>query len=203
MENEIWKPIPDCEGYFVSNLGRFKNSDEEIKQPHGKDGYQSINLKPYGGFSVHRLVAIAFIPNPDNKPEVNHINGNKTDNRVVNLEWSTRSENNQHAWRTGLNKGITGKHHSEETKQKMSESLKGHEVSEETKQKMSETRRGHEVSEETRKKMSEANKGRHTTKGTIWINNGTENHMIKPEKLQDWFDRGYVLGQLRKGDNEE
>ena len=55
-------------------------------------------------FSVHRLVATVFIPNPKEKEDINHINGDKTDNRVVNLEWATKSENQKHAWNNGLNK---------------------------------------------------------------------------------------------------
>ena len=71
-----------------------------LKPVLNKYGYHSVSLKVGGKFHpyrVNRLVALAFIPNPDNKPEVNHINGNKTDNRIENLEWVTSRENQLHA----------------------------------------------------------------------------------------------------------
>ncbi len=104
--DEIWKPIPNYDGYFVSSEGRFKNADGEIKRLNGSpNGYRGVSLKPYGKLSAHRLVAQTFIPNPENKPQVNHINGIKYDNRVENLEWVTAQENIQHAYRTGLISG--------------------------------------------------------------------------------------------------
>lgn len=107
---EIWKDIVDYEGYYqVSNLGRVRSLDRfvgketmqlkkgKIRQAaKDKYGYLSLILHKNGiakNHFVHRLVAEAFIPNPDNKPQVDHINTNKEDNRVENLRWSTCLEN--------------------------------------------------------------------------------------------------------------
>lgn len=73
-------------------------------------GYLYLRVKPCGKlYKVHRLVAMAFIPNPENKPQVNHIDGNKSNNHYKNLEWCSVKENIVHAWKTGLNKARYGK----------------------------------------------------------------------------------------------
>lgn len=107
--NEIWKTINDFPNYEVSNLGRVRNKNTKklLCARIGREGlYYSvylINNSKENTQRVHRLVAKAFIPNPENKPMVNHIDGNKLNNNVNNLEWVTAKENNNHAVRTGLN----------------------------------------------------------------------------------------------------
>lgn len=119
---EIWKNIVGYEGlYQISNLGRVKSLSriirhwkegnsvlvERILKPgyDRKNGYYTVVFykeKKAKTKKIHRLVAEAFIPNPENKPCVNHINGNKTDNRLENLEWCSKKENVIHAHKTGL-----------------------------------------------------------------------------------------------------
>lgn len=84
---------------------------KELKHSNNRYGYCCVHLhnkKFNKQLTVHRLVAMAFIPNPKNKPQVNHINGDKSDNSVENLEWCTPSENLDHAYRTGLKKPSGG-----------------------------------------------------------------------------------------------
>lgn len=112
---EIWKDIKGYEGlYQVSNLGNVRSlnfhREKKIKilKPNlKKDGYYETTLSKNSKFKwvrTHRLVAEAFIPNIYNKPQVNHINGNKLDNKAENLEWCTNQENITHAIITGLEK---------------------------------------------------------------------------------------------------
>jgi len=116
---EIWKEVKGYENYFyVSNFGNIKrkkrnssngkNLNEKIYSPYkDKDGYlvfRPIINKRQIVLKIHRLVAITFISNPDKKKCVNHIDGNKTNNLLKNLEWCTNKENTNHAWSIGLNK---------------------------------------------------------------------------------------------------
>ena len=111
---EIWKKIKGFENYEVSNYGNVRNiiNLKQLKQSITPDGYCYLNLfknKKQFTFRVHRLVAIAFIPNKENKPTVNHINAIKTDNKLSNLEWATRKEQSQHCLKLGLNNSFKRK----------------------------------------------------------------------------------------------
>lgn len=106
--NEIWKECYNYESYFeVSNLGRIRKKDtlKILKQSKCRKGYMNIRLfvskDNFKSHKVHRLVLNTF-SNLKNLPQVNHINGVKSDNTLFNLEWSNNSHNIKHAWSTGL-----------------------------------------------------------------------------------------------------
>lgn len=109
---EIWKDVKNFSGlYKISNLGRvYSVKSKRIMQnrPNKIRGYVLVSISFDGivkKIPVHRLVAEAFIPNPEKKPEVNHIDGNKANNNVENLEWATKSENILHSKRILHRKG--------------------------------------------------------------------------------------------------
>ena len=90
---EEWRPIIDYPEYEVSNGGEVRRGGRVLKPTPNSRGYSMVRLGRNNNKYVHRLVASAFIPNPDNKPQVDHINRIRTDNRVENLRWATVSEN--------------------------------------------------------------------------------------------------------------
>lgn len=99
-------PILGHPAYYVSRQGQvYSAHTDRILKDCNCAGYRNVGLSVNGqckSFKVHRLVALAFLPNPQNKPDVNHKDGNKANNWLSNLEWSTEKENVQHAVRTGL-----------------------------------------------------------------------------------------------------
>ncbi len=135
LEGEEWKPIKGFDGYLISNFGRVW-SDKQKKRfmkPHDTGRYYMVGLyiknKAYQK-SVHRLVAEAFIPNPNNYPQVNHKDEVKTNNRADNLEWCTSKYNNNYGT----------------AKQRSSEKQKGVPKTEEQKKKIREKRKLQDMS---------------------------------------------------------
>lgn len=125
---ENWLPIPEYEDlYEIDTYGNIRSLDKEVKNNNGyriikgkilkpkldKKGYYRIGLTKDNKqkfYFIHRLVALTYLPNPNNYKVINHKDGNPKNNYVVNLEWCTYSHNIQHAYNTGLKKGIGAEH---------------------------------------------------------------------------------------------
>lgn len=168
---EIFKGIPGWEDYYeASNLGNVKSLErivifgkgvEKLKKESilkhriNRNGYPAVNLCRDGKskqIENHRLVALTFIDNPENKPSVNHINGIKTDNRLENLEWATWKEQSKHAWDMGL------QFFGDKQREAFENANRNRVVSDETKQKMRDACKLF-MNDDYRRKMSEIKKG--------------------------------------------
>ena len=107
---ELWKDIEGYAGlYMISNYGRVKNAERLLKPSLSTNGYYKVRLRSNGkkkDYRVHRLVAMAFVPNCESKPFINHKDGNRLNNRADNLEWCTQKENVLHALEMGLKEKV-------------------------------------------------------------------------------------------------
>lgn len=219
---EKWKDIKNYEGYYqISDAGNVKSVERVYKTKKGQrtvpekiralinvHGYLYCELwkeNKHQRYAVHRLVADAFIPNVKNLPMVNHLDGNKTNNNVYNLEWCTCSENNLHAYKTGLRKPYNrrgeknpmyGKHQSETAKEKIGAVHKGLKHTEETKKKMSEARKGMKFSE-----IHKAHLGDSISKAKSGTKKIVKDGIVKYAKgdvLINYLSDGWILANNRK-----
>ena len=170
---EIWKDIEGYEGlYQVSNMGRVKSVErmkwsgkcyykapERILKPRKNGGgYLVVMLSKNGKVKtcrVHRLVATAFIPNPNNLPQINHIDENKGNNHMENLEWCDSKYNNNYGTHNKrVSEKLRGRKQSKESVEKRAEKMRGRKLSEEHKKKVAEKLRGRKQSKESIKKRA-------------------------------------------------
>lgn len=187
-----FKYIPHYENlYSIDRSGNvFSHISGKILKPHPNHrGYLMVDLYKDGKVKkgvIHRLVAITYIPNPNNLPEIDHIDTDRQNNNVNNLRWCTRKENcnnplslkHSSESRKGEKNYLYGKSLSEEIKAKMSAALIGHPVSEETRRKIGNANRDHVMSEEQKQLLSKSHKGKQM---------GKENHNAKEVRQYDKY----------------
>lgn len=220
---EQWKPIAGYEGiYEVSNTGKVRSLTREIPYPNGKTrktagfekkpvevgGYLYFCLSKNGQsrrFAAHRLVAMAFLENPDNKPEINHKDCNRKNNRADNLEWVTRQENVNHAVvngrihpydRKGDKNPMFGRYQQKTAKEKIGAAHRGLKHTEETKKRMSAAHKGKKHSPSHKAALSKSMQGK---KAGYWcVTDGVESRCLPPEKAQDLIAKGWKRGRTLK-----
>ena len=201
MEQEQWKPIQEFnDEYEVSNLGRVRS----MKRYYGMVGRimpQTIQRKGYYAVTfwmnnkaycrkVHRLVIEAFTPNPDSLPCINHIDGNKLNNHVSNLEWCTYQANMQHAVRTGL----TNPHRwTDDERKQISERNKGHIITPEQREKISQALKGCKHPE-----VSARQKGKPLSRKAIEASIATRKRMAEERKRLKSLQPKKKRGRPRK-----
>lgn len=208
--NEIWKTWRErkTQTIEVSNLGRVKIDNKLVELPLSR-GYKTFGSNN----TLHRIVAKLFIPNPENKPCVDHIDTDKLNNCVDNLRWVTHKENSnnpltrkhvseavkkewEHPTTAMLNaqsergKKGKGKKRSIETKNRISNAQLGKTLKQETKERISESLKGRKLTNEHKNNLSKV------TKNTVWINNGKINKRIFIEDKINYPD--FVFGKIKK-----
>ena len=201
MEQEQWKPIERFNGeYEVSNFGRVRSMKKYrgmtariMPQTIQRKGYYAVtfhmNNKAYCR-KVHRLVIEAFTPNPDNLPCINHIDGNKLNNHIDNLEWCTYQHNMQHAVHTGL----THPHRwTDEERKQISERNKGQVVSNKQRQQISETLKGR-----PRPDVSARQKGKAPSRKAIEASIATRKRKAEERKRLKALEPKRPVGRPRK-----
>lgn len=167
-EIEEWRVIEDYPDYMISNLGRVKSlkygKERILKSNKDKDNYLRVPLHKEGKLKVHqihRLVALHFIPNPNNLPQVNHKDEDPSNNVISNLEWCDAKYNINYGTRNEkVSKALKGLKHTQEHKDKISKANKGKIFSQELRDKLSKAHKGKILSQETKDKLSKAHKGK-------------------------------------------